>query len=137
MLKILSFTDLHKAVQDKLSKNTELSVYDVPPENEPAPLVYLEVVGKRLDPHKTMYKETFTVYIHAIASKESNRGKTPVYDLINQVEEALTENVILPECFQLIGQVETGVISMQRDESGEWHAILSFEFKVLYGYMTK
>ena len=43
----------------------------------------------------------------------------------------------LPDGFELLRQNQTGIQSLQKDESGEWHAIVTYDFKVAYGFKSK
>ena len=43
----------------------------------------------------------------------------------------------LPEPITLVLQTETGVQSMQKEATNEWHAVLSYDFTVSYGWKCK
>lgn len=135
VLKKLGLVDLQKGIQDKLKEHTDTKCFDVAPVNEPAPLYYVEVVAKRDASSKNMWREVFTVWIHAIA--ETNKSKEQVYTLIQEAEEALTEEISLPEGFELMLQSEQGLQTIKEDESGEYHAVLAYEFMVSYGFKCK
>lgn len=136
MLKKLSFLELTAAVISLLKKNTDLKVFDFVPENEPSPLVYVEAAGKKPNDTKTMFCEVYRINIHAVA--EPYKGNTAIYKLINKIEEALTEDIELPEGFDLIYQLSDGVEAVYEEtETNEKHAVLPLRFKVAYGYKTK
>lgn len=136
MLKKLSFIDLIAAVIALLKKNTDVSVFDFVPENEHSPLIYVEAAGKEANDTKAMFCEVYRVNIHAVA--EPYKGNTAIYKLINQIEEALTEDITLPEGFDLIYQLSDGVEAIYEEtETKEKHAVLPVRFKVAYGYKTK
>ena len=135
MYKQLGLLDLIHAVQEKVERKTELRCYDVVPDNAPSPFYFAEVVGKRPAHTKTMYRDVFTVWIHAIA--EPGESSVRVYELIQLLEEAMTEDIILPEGFELILQTNNGVLSIKTDETNEKHAVLAFEFTVCYGFKCK
>ncbi len=136
MLKKLSFVDLIAAVIALLKRNTDVSVFDFVPENEPSPLIYVEAAGKEPNDTKMMFCEVYRVNVHAVA--EPYAGNTAIYKLINQIEEALTEDITLPEGFDLIYQISDGVEAIYEEtETKEKHAVLPIRFKVAYGYKTK
>ena len=101
----------------------------------PSPFLFVEVVGKRDASSKTMFKEIFTVQIHAIATPSDAR--TEIYSMIQSVEESLTESLTLPDGITLVLQTETGVQSLQQDETNEYHAVISYEIMVSYGLKCK
>lgn len=135
MLKQLGIVDLIAAVQEKVKANTELECYDAIPHNAPSPFYYVEFVGKRPAHTKTMYREVMSTWIHAIASPGDS--KVEVYDLIQSLEEALTETVELPEGFELILQTNNGTQTIKQDETNEWHAVIQMDFMVCYGFKCK
>lgn len=135
MYKQLGLLDLIHAVQEKVERKTELRCYDVVPDNAPSPFYFAEVVGKRPAHTKTMYRDVFTVWIHAIA--EPGESSVRVYELIQLLEEAMTEDIILPDGFELILQTNNGVQRIKTDETNEKHAVLAFEFTVCYGFKCK
>lgn len=135
ILRKLSFVEIASGVLQTLRTHTPYDCYDAVPQDAPSPLLFAEVVGKRDASSKTMYKEIFTVQIHAIASP--GNARTEIYQMINAVEEALTEPISTPEAVTLVLQTETGVQSFQQDETTEWHAVLAYEIMVSYGMKCK
>lgn len=135
MYKQLGFVDLISAIQKKVKECTGIVCYDAVPQNAPSPFYFAEVVGKRPAHSKTMYRDVFTVWIHVIA--EPGESSVQVYDLIQRLEEALTEDISLPEEFELIMQTNNGVQTIKTDETNEKHAVLSYEFMVCYGFKCK
>lgn len=135
MLKKLGLVDLHASLKEQIERLTGLPAYDSVPENAPAPFYFLEIVDKRPEHSKTMWKEVYTVWIHAVAQK--GKGKVAIYSLIESLEDALTEQLALPEGITLISQTEAGMQSLQLDETDEWHAVLAFEIRVSYGFKAK
>lgn len=134
MLKKLSVVDLIAAIQKKVEDKTGLRCYD-DANNKPSPFYLVEFVNKRDESSKTMFCEVFSVFIHAISAP--NVGNVENYKMITVLEEALTEDIELPEEYTVITQTETGVNSRQVDETGEKHSVLLFEFKICYGYKVK
>ena len=135
MLKKLGFTEIAAAILHTLRKHTKYPCYDAVPENAPSPLIFVEIVNKQDSSTKTMYKETFTAYLHAIAAPSDCR--TEIYTMIHDIEETLTERIVLPPGVTNILQTETGVQALQQDETGEFHAVLGYEIMVSYGFKTK
>ncbi|HGA4416494.1 TPA: DUF5072 family protein [Streptococcus pyogenes] len=118
MLKKLGLVDLHASIKQKIEDKTGLMAYDHVPEDT-----------------KVMWCEVFTVWIHAIA--EAGKSKIAIYDMIEKLEEALTEELVLPEEIDILRQSEVGMQSLQEDETGEMHAIVAYEIKVSYGFKVK
>lgn len=133
--KQMGLVDLISAIQNKVEKRTRLRCYDAVPINKISPFYYAEVVGKRPAHSKTMWRDIFTVWIHAIA--EPGESSVQIYDLIQRLEEALTEDVDLPEEYELIMQTNNGIQTIKTDETKEKHAVLAYEFMVCYGYKCK
>lgn len=133
--KQMGLVDLISAIQKKIEDKTELKCLDAVPTNELSPFYYAEVVGKRPAHSKTMWRDIFTVWIHAIA--EPGESSVQIYELIQRLEEALTEDVDLPEEYELIMQTNNGIQTIKTDETKEKHAVLAYEFMVCYGYKCK
>lgn len=135
MYKQLGLLDLIYAIQVKVEAKTKLRCYDAVPNNAPSPFYFAEVIAKRPAHTKTMYRDVFTVWIHAVA--EPGQSSVRIYELIQLLEESLTEDIILPEGFELILQTNNGVQRIKTDETNEKHAVLAFEFTVCYGFKCK
>lgn len=134
MLKKLSIVDLISAMQNQIEMNTDYKCVDNPV-NEPSPFYYIELANKEEANTKTMYCEKFSVLVHIIS--EPYKGNTQNYDMITQLEEAMTEELLLPEPYTVIAQTESGVNARQTDETGEKHTVILFEIKVCYDYKIK
>lgn len=135
MLEQMSLLDLVSAIQNKVETRTGLKCYDAVPKNPKAPFYFAEAVGKRSDNTKSMYRDVFTVYIHCIAKPSAS--SVEVYKLIRQAEEALTEDIEIPQGFELLMQNENGIQTIKTDETNEKHAVISYDFTVCYGFKTK
>lgn len=135
MYKQLGLVDLIHGVQAKVEEKTGVKCYDAVPRNAPTPFYFAEVIGKRPAHTKTMYRDVYTVWIHAVS--QPGDSSVQIYEMIQQLEEALTEDVPLPEGFELILQTSNGVQTIKTDETNEKHAVLSFEFTVCYGFKCK
>lgn len=131
----LSPVTLIAAVQDKVESLTELRCYDHVPLNEASPLYFAEITRIQPANSKTMYRDVYSVAIHCIA--EESPSSVGVYNLIENLQSALSEDISLPEPFTLVMQTDNGVQTIKTDESGEKHAIVNFDFMVSYGFMCK
>lgn len=135
MHKRLGLVDLISAIQLKVEEKTGLKCYDAVPSNAPSPFYFAEIVQKKADNTKTMLRDVFTVFIHAVA--EPTGSSEQIYDLIQKLEEVLSEEIELPEEFELILQTENGLQALKTDETDEKHAVISYDFTVCYGYKFK
>lgn len=135
MLKKLGYVELFKAVQEVVEENTGLRCYDSIPKNAPSPFYFAEIVNVRPENTKTMFIDVFTVFIHAIA--EPNKSSMDIYRLVQDLEEALTKEIKLCEEHWVLSQTSQGLNGIQTDETGEKHAVLAYEFKVVYGFKIK
>lgn len=135
MYKRLGLVDLISAIQLKVEDKTGLKCYDAVPSDAPSPFYFAEVVQKKADNTKTMLRDVFTVFIHAVAEPTGSSEK--IYDLIQKLEEALSEEIELPEEFELILQTENGLQALKTDETDEKHVVISYDFTVCYGYKFK
>lgn len=131
----LSPVTLIAAVQDKVEALTELRCYDHVPLNEASPLYFAEITRIQPANSKTMYRDVYSVAIHCIA--EESPSSVGVYNLIENLQSALSEDITLPEPFELVMQTDNGVQTIKTDESGEKHAIVSYDFTVCYGFICK
>ena len=75
MLRKAGFAEIAAAVLQNLRKNTGYACYDAVEKDTPSPFLFVEMVGKRDASSKTMFKEIFTVQIHAIATPSDARAK--------------------------------------------------------------
>lgn len=131
----LSPVTLIAAVQDKIESLTDLRCYDHVPLNEESPLYFAEIIRIQPANSKTMFRDVYSVAIHCIA--EESPSSVGVYNLIENLQSALSEDIILPEPFTLVMQTDNGVQTIKTDESGEKHAIVSYDFTVCYGFICK
>lgn len=131
----LSPVTLIAAVQEKVEALTGLRCYDHVPLNEASPLYFAEITRIQPANSKTMFRDVYSVAIHCIA--EESPSSVGVYNLIENLQSALSEDISLPEPFTLVMQTDNGVQTIKTDESGEKHAIVNFDFMVSYGFMCK
>lgn len=135
MLKKLSLLDMHVAMKNRIEDATDLRVIDKVSVNEPSPFTFLQFVGNEEKNTKTMFIDEFTIHVHIISAAASN--SIAHYQNIQAVQEALTEYIHLPEGYTVWGQVASGLISNFTEETAEEHAVLSFVFKISYGFKIK
>lgn len=135
IIRKLGFAEAAAALLENLRKNTDYPCYDAVPDDAPSPFLYAEITGKRDSSSKTMLKETFLANVHCIA--EPGDARTQIYQMIQAVEQSMTEEIELPPPITLVMQSETGVQSVQMDETNEWHAVIGFEITASYGWKVK
>lgn len=135
MLKQLTPIDLIKAIQANVQTNTSKKCYDVVPMNASSPFFYAEFLDSEPVNSKTMYKGKYRVWIHVIA--EPSDSSIPVYNYIQELEEAMTEDIELPEDYELILQTNNGIKAIKTDETNEKHAVIEYEFMICYGFKCK
>lgn len=131
----LSPVTLVAAVQRKVEALTGLRCYDHVPLNELSPFYFAEITRIQPANSKTMFRDNYSVAIHCIA--EESPSSVGVYNLIENLQSALSEDISLTEPFTLVMQTDNGVQTIKTDESGEKHAIVNFDFMVCYGFMCK
>lgn len=134
MYEKLSFTSVMGSVIRAVEAGTGLRCYDSVPANQPYPYYHAEIVGQIPDPSKTMLKERYQLFIHTFS--EGN-GSVKVFELIDQLREALSEDIILPGDYEITLQTPTGVQQILNEADGSKHAILGWEFIIFYGYKMK
>ena len=131
----LSPVTLIAAVQEKVEALTELRCYDHVPLNEESPLYFAEITRIQPANSKTMFRDVYSVAIHCIA--EESPSSVGVYNLIENLQSALSEDITLPEPFELVMQADNGVQIIKTDGSGEKNAIVSNEFTVCYDFICE
>lgn len=134
MTKKLSFIDLLASVINQVEALTDHHCYDDIPIDAPLPHYHAEIVFQEPVPSKTMWKEIYEVYVHCFAYGGSN---APVYNLIRELEEAMTIRLELPEGYQVLLQTPTGLQHLAEEEDGTKHAVMGYRVTVLYGYKRK
>lgn len=131
----LNVKTLLGAIQSVVENGTGLKCYDAVPLNATSPFYFMEFSGSLPANTKTMFRDNMTVYIHCIAEK--SESTVQVADLIDQLREALTADISLPDPFELIMQTEEGIQTIKTDETGEKHGIVAYTFMVCYGFRCK
>ena len=134
-LRQLSLVDLVAAVQKRVEDGTGLKCYDFVRDNTPAPFIFIEVVRVQPADTKTTFRKSYEMYLHIIS--DGKHTSVPLFEHIQEVQEALTEDIILPEPYHLISQTDGGVQTIQTDETGEKHAVIPLTIIVSYGWKIK
>lgn len=107
------------------------------PDNVPSPLYSIEFTGSKRGDTKTSFIDVYSVWIHAIASPVIPRSNAPVLDMVKLLEQAMSDDLVLPEPFTMFMQTENGIQTLKTDPSGEGHAVVEFEFRIVYGFKCK
>lgn len=134
MLQKLSFTTVLAAVISKVEANAGLRCYDAVPKDAPMPYYHVEMLGTIPEKSKTMEKDRYQVVIHVHAEGGSS---VPVFEAIQKLEEALTEDIELPGDYEVTLQVPTGVSQILDEADGTKHAVIGYDFVVFSGYKMK
>lgn len=136
MLKRLSIAEFLGCLIKHIEEKTGISCYDNPV-NKPSPLYSVQITKTEPQDTKTMYVDRYDVWIHCISEPTATQSTAPVLELVQQLEEAMTDDVAIPHPFQLLQQVYSGLQTLKIDESNEGHAVLSFSFSICYGFRCK
>lgn len=134
MFQKLSFISVLKAVIDKVESNTNLKCYDAIPADAELPFYHAEMLGSIPEKSKTMEKDRYQVVIHAFTE---GGGSVHVFNAIQKLEEALTEDIELPGDYEVTLQVPNGVTQIMNEADGSKHAVVGFDFVVFAGYKMK
>lgn len=135
MLKQFPITELIKAIQTRVQDGTGKKCFDFVEKDEVSPFYFAEFIQSKPANSKTMFVQDYTVYVHVIT--EESESTVPMYKYIEELEEAMTQDIAIPEPYTLVLQKDNGVLSHYREETGEHHAIVSFGFKISYGWKMK
>lgn len=132
----LSIAEFLGCLIDHVEAATGLRCYD-DPENRESPFYSVQFLKSEPANTKTMFVDVYQVWVHCIAAPAKPHSNAPVLALVESLEEAMTSDVRLPDGFQLVAQVYGGLQSLKRDESGEGHAVLTYDFHICYGFRCK
>ena len=135
MIRKISITTLMAAIIDLVERNTGKRCYDAVPPNAESPFYYLELVSVRPKNAKSMYVDSYDFQFHCIADVDYSSVK--IHELIQGLEEALTEDIALDDPYNLIRTVDNGVSVIKTDETGEKHAVCPVSFEISYGFICK
>ena len=135
MLKQFPITDLIAAIQKQVKAGTNMKCLDHVEQNEQSPFYYVEFRQSQPVDSKTMFVTDYVIYIHIIT--EETESSVPMYSYIQLLEEALTQDIDIPDPYTLVMQVDNGVVSIYREETDELHGIVKFTFRISYGWKCK
>ena len=136
MLKKYNLIDLIKIVKEQLEANTGATVYDTyPPKDAPSPFYFIEFVKTTEIKSKVYFVDNYSLYVHAIGSV--NGSNAEIYTMIDELRDAMTEDIPLEEPYVLTNQQSDGVLRIRKDETNELHAVVGFSFRIAYGLKIK
>ena len=121
---------------DHIEQATGTRCYDSP-RDKASPLYSVELVSTEDKQTKTMFLDVFNVNVHCVSEEVRPYSNAPVLRLVQALQEALTDDIELPEPFFLNSQTCNGLRSIKEDASGEGHAVLSYSFQVCYAFRCK
>ena len=107
------------------------------PDGKESPFYSVQLIKTEPKNTKTSFVDRYEVWIHCVAAPVVPHSDAPVLDLVQTIEEAMTDDVDLDGSFEMFNQQSNGLQSLKKDESGEGHAVLSFYFDVQYGLRCK
>ena len=137
MFRRLSPTELLSVLIEHVETRTGLRLYDNADGKE-SPFYSFEGIEREPNDTKTMFMDRFTLSIHCIsAPPKGEYSSQQVLDMETALEEALTDELSLPEPFQLVNQECQGIDTVKRDPSNEGHAVVTYIFDVSYGFKCK
>lgn len=136
MLQRLGIAQFIGCLIDYIEEATGIRCYDYP-DNVESPLFSVEVASTTAANTKTMYIDVFNVNLHCISEPVEPYSNAPVLGLVQTLQEVMTDRFELPEPFSLYRLDFSGLQTLKRDESGEGHAILTYQFYICYGFRCK
>ena len=136
MLKRLGIAQFIACLIRHVERRTGFRCYD-DPDGMPSPFYAVQLLKSEPSDTKTMFVDSYDVWFHCIAEPRRPHSNAPVLKLVQSIEEAMTEDIAVPDGFTLIGQTYNGLQTLKTDESDEGHAVLSYRFRVCYGLRCK
>lgn len=136
MMKRLSAAEFLGCLIATIEKRTGISCYDNA-DNKPSPLYSVQLLRTEPANTKTMFIDRYEVSIHCISEEVEPYSNAPVLRLVQQLEEAMTDDLKLKVPYLLHRQDYLGLQALKKDPSGEGHAVLNFTFHICYGYRCK
>lgn len=136
-LRRFGIVDFLACLISHVEEQTGKRLYEAP-QDQKAPFFALDLVETEPTNTKTEFIDRFQVSIHAIAAPNTGAFSfQPVLELLQELEEAMTVKLAIPAPFRLIDQDYVGLNTLKQDPSGEGHAVVTYRFDVLYGFMCK
>ena len=97
-------------------------------------IYYVQVVKTQTTGSKTSYCETITVWIYAVCPSNDQHEKN---NMLNALNEALTEDIELPQPYILVMQKDSGRQQTDQKENDKREAVEAYDFVVSYGLKFK
>lgn len=136
MLQQLSIVDVVAGVMEVLKKNIpDVPIADSMPKKSVTPLVHVAFGGIEPADTKTMYRTKYQILLYGFA--DGSQGSVAIFNLIQQIQEAMTDEPTLPEGCELLGAVPKGVAAIQDQADGSKMCVLTYELTVSYGFKFK
>lgn len=132
-MKRLSINEVIKAFQQNF-RNAEETLRD-DADGIASPLFFIRSAGKRQEDTKQQFIDVFTMQVHAVSS--DTNSVVEINNMVETVENIMFHDIKLSEPYSLLVQIQDNVTAPRREESGEWHAVLTYIVKVSYGYKFK
>lgn len=123
------------AVQNKVEVYTGLRCFDVVPKDAVAPYYQVVFAGQLPEDHTTMYKEMYTIHLHAV--EEGASESEPNFELVQNVSKAMAEHIMLPEGYEILSQTPIGAQPPFDETNGTTRSIIGYNISVFYGYKMK
>jgi|GEM_PF-2519218 len=128
MFKSISLAEMMNAIMANVETNTGIQCYNAIPAAPQEPYYYLEIIEKTPLYSKTIRRDSFVVRFHAMPI--NNQSMAPTYDMLHRLEEALGQEIELPEGFDLFLQQSNGIQKLEIEEFKETRTVAIYNFVV-------
>ena len=136
MMRKLSLTEIKKVIKHLINENTEIKFVDHVEVNQPAPFCYVEVANTVPKNTKTMFVTVYNLHLRLV-SKSAN-SSIQHDNNIQQIEEAFTNRLILPDTLDAFNQTDTSIVADYIDpKTNERNAVIGLSLTVAYGFKAK
>ncbi|MCG4732711.1 DUF5072 domain-containing protein [Casaltella massiliensis] len=130
----INLNDLISAVETQVKERTGVECSSQIRETAGEPYYYIQVVKTQTTGSKTSYCETITVWIYAVCPSNDQHEKN---NMLNALNEALTEDIELPQPYILVMQKDSGRQQTDQKENDKREAMEAYDFVVSYGLKFK
>jgi hypothetical protein len=136
MLQQLSVVEVVGGVMDVLKKNIpDVPVKDSMPKDSITPMINVSFGGIEPADTKTMFRTKYQILLYGFA--DGSHGSVAIFNLIQQIQEAMTDEPALPDGCELIGSFPKGVAAIQDQSDGSKMCVLTYELTISYGFKFK
>lgn len=118
---------IHKALYKRLIA-ANIETYDNVEKNNPLPFTFIQFISSREEANKVAEIKEVIYYVHAVTGGDT---ALTIYNYIEDVQEALREDIKLEECYSLVN-TSSNVLQVLTEEDGGKHAVIEYKFKVIY-----